>query len=118
MLNPGSVGASLYSVGKAQFVILYQNGEEWGHQFINLDYDKKKSDKGNGSIGALGCGTVLVSGDKIRDACRGDFPWNGIEQGNGALQGRNREMRLVQYPRNILGRSRPGAFRKLKFVAK
>ena len=42
--------------------------------------------------GALGCGTVLVSGDKIRDACRGDFPWNGIGQGNGALQGRNREM--------------------------
>ena len=34
----------------------------------------------------MGCGTVLVSGDKIQDACRGDFPWNGIEQGNGALQ--------------------------------
>ena len=25
---------------------------------------------------------------------------------------------LVQYPRNILGRSRPGAFGMLKFVAK
>ena len=23
-------------------MILYQNGEEWGHQFISLDYDKKK----------------------------------------------------------------------------
>lgn len=42
LLNPGSVGASLYSGGKAQFMILYQNGEEWGHQFISLDYDKKK----------------------------------------------------------------------------
>lgn len=30
LLNPGSVGASLYSRGKAQFMILYQNGEEWG----------------------------------------------------------------------------------------
>ena len=36
------VGASLYSGGKAQFMILYQKGEEWGHQFISLDYDKKK----------------------------------------------------------------------------
>ena len=42
LLNPGSVGASLYSGGKARFMILYQNGEEWGHQFISLDYDKKK----------------------------------------------------------------------------
>lgn len=30
LLNPGSVGVSLYSGGKAQFMILYQNGEEWG----------------------------------------------------------------------------------------
>ena len=42
MLNPGSAGASLYGGGKAQFMILHQNGEEWGHQFISLDYDKEK----------------------------------------------------------------------------
>ena len=42
LLNSGSVGVSLYSGGKAQFMILYQNGEELGHQFISLDYDKKK----------------------------------------------------------------------------
>ena len=60
----------LYIAGKSPVYDSVPEGEEWGHQFISLDYDKKKSDKGNGRIGALGCGTVLVSGDKIRDACR------------------------------------------------
>lgn len=42
LLNPGSVGCSLYSGGKAQFMILWQDGQEWGHRFVSLDYDKEK----------------------------------------------------------------------------
>lgn len=41
-LNPGSVGVPLYSGGKAQFMILRPDGQEWAYEFISLDYDKDK----------------------------------------------------------------------------
>lgn len=40
VLNPGAVGVSLQSGGKAQFMILRQEAQEWTHDFISLDYDK------------------------------------------------------------------------------
>lgn len=42
VLNPGAVGVSLHSGGKAQFMILRQNMYEWEYEFISLDYDKAK----------------------------------------------------------------------------
>lgn len=42
ILNPGSIGASLHSGGKAQFMILHKDIHEWKYQFIDLDYDKEK----------------------------------------------------------------------------
>ncbi len=45
MLNPGSVGVSLKGGGKAQFMILHQDGREWTHGFISMDYDKEKAMK-------------------------------------------------------------------------
>lgn len=41
-LTPGAVGMSLHSGGKAQFVILQQEAQEWTHKFISIDYDKEK----------------------------------------------------------------------------
>lgn len=41
-LNPGAVGASLHSGGKAQFMILQQKAQEWTHKFISIDYDNEK----------------------------------------------------------------------------
>ncbi len=42
VLNPGAVGVPLHSGGKAQFMILHQDMEEWTHVFISLDYDKEE----------------------------------------------------------------------------
>lgn len=42
-LNPGAVGVPLHSGGKAQFMILHQNMQEWTHEFISMDYDKEKA---------------------------------------------------------------------------
>lgn len=42
VLNPGAVGVSLHNKGKAQFMILHQDVQGWKHEFIDLDYDKKK----------------------------------------------------------------------------
>lgn len=42
VLNPGAVGVSLHSDGKAQFMILRQNMHEWEYEFISLDYDKAR----------------------------------------------------------------------------
>ncbi|OPJ57633.1 metallophosphoesterase family protein [Clostridium oryzae] len=39
VLNPGSVGVSLFSEGKTQFLILHGNGEVWSEEFISLEYD-------------------------------------------------------------------------------
>lgn len=38
LLNPGSVGAPLQSHGKAQFLILHENGGKWTEEFLSLDY--------------------------------------------------------------------------------
>lgn len=40
-LNSGSVGVSLHSGGKAQFMVLHQDGQEWDYEFISMDYDKE-----------------------------------------------------------------------------
>lgn len=42
VLNPGAVGVSLHSGGKAQFMVLHQDMQEWTYEFISLDYDKEK----------------------------------------------------------------------------
>lgn len=42
VLNPGAVGVPMHSGGKAQFMILHQNMEEWTYEFISIDYDKEK----------------------------------------------------------------------------
>jgi len=42
VLNPGAVGVPLHSGGKAQFLILHQNMQEWTSEFISIDYDKEK----------------------------------------------------------------------------
>lgn len=42
VLNSGSVGMSLQSGGKAQFMILIQNRQEWNYEFISMDYKKEK----------------------------------------------------------------------------
>lgn len=42
VLNAGAVGVSLQSGGKAQFMILHRNMDEWEYEFISLDYDKEK----------------------------------------------------------------------------
>lgn len=39
VLNPGAVGVPLESNGKAQFLILHSQGEEWLEECISLDYD-------------------------------------------------------------------------------
>ena len=39
VLNPGAVGVSLHSSGKAQFMILTGIEGAWKHEFISLDYD-------------------------------------------------------------------------------
>jgi len=45
VLNPGAVGVSLHGGGKAQFMILRQNIQEWTYEFISLNYDKEKAIK-------------------------------------------------------------------------
>jgi len=45
VLNPGSVGVSLHSGGKAQFMILHQAMQEWTYEFISIDYDKENAIK-------------------------------------------------------------------------
>ncbi len=42
VLNPGAVGVSLHSGGKAQFMLLRQNIQEWTYEFISIDYDREK----------------------------------------------------------------------------
>ncbi|MCM1192498.1 MAG: metallophosphoesterase [Butyrivibrio sp.] len=42
VFNPGSVGVSLNSGGKAQFMVLHQEGQEWTPEFISIEYDKEK----------------------------------------------------------------------------
>lgn len=42
VLNPGAIGVPLHSGGKAQFMILHQNMQEWSYEFISMDYDKRK----------------------------------------------------------------------------
>ncbi len=42
VLNPGAVGVPMHSNGKAQFMILHQNMEEWTYELISMDYDKEK----------------------------------------------------------------------------
>ncbi len=39
VLNPGSVGVSLHSNGKAQFMILKGSRDMWDYEFISLEYD-------------------------------------------------------------------------------
>lgn len=43
VLNPGSVGVPLHSGGKAQFMILYPDKQEWSYEFISIGYDKEKA---------------------------------------------------------------------------
>lgn len=40
--NPGAVGVAKHSGGKAQFMILHQNGKDWEPEFISLEYEKEK----------------------------------------------------------------------------
>lgn len=40
--NAGAVGVPLHSGGKAQFLILHQNGQEWEPEFITVDYDRER----------------------------------------------------------------------------
>lgn len=35
----------MHSGGKAQFMILHQNKQEWIYEFISIDYDKEKTIK-------------------------------------------------------------------------
>lgn len=42
VLNPGAVGVSLHSGGRAQFMILHKDIQGWNHEFISLDYDQEK----------------------------------------------------------------------------
>ena len=39
VINPGAVGTSIHSGGKAQFVILYGENGTWREEFVDLDYD-------------------------------------------------------------------------------
>lgn len=39
VLNPGSVGVSLHAAGKAQFLILHGQNNNWSEEFICVDYD-------------------------------------------------------------------------------
>ena len=41
-INPGSVGVSLYSNGKAQFAIMDYNDGYWNIDYISLEYDVEK----------------------------------------------------------------------------
>ncbi len=42
VLNPGAVGVSLHSNGRAQFMVLHSNDKEWDYEFISMDYDKER----------------------------------------------------------------------------
>lgn len=42
VLNPGSVGVSLFCDGKTQFLILHGNGDKWSEEFVSLNYDVDK----------------------------------------------------------------------------
>ena len=39
VINPGAVGTSIHSGGKAQFVILYGKNGSWREEFVDQDYD-------------------------------------------------------------------------------
>lgn len=39
VINPGSVGVPLKSVGKTQFMMLYDHEGRWEKEFVTLDYD-------------------------------------------------------------------------------
>lgn len=40
ILNPGSIGTSLKSGGKTQFMLLHEKDGEWQEEFVSLDYDR------------------------------------------------------------------------------
>ena len=40
--NPGAVGVAKHCGGKAQFMILHQNGMVWEPEFISLEYEKEQ----------------------------------------------------------------------------
>lgn len=42
VLNPGAVGVPLHSDGKALFMILHRDVQQWTYEFIRIDYDRKK----------------------------------------------------------------------------
>lgn len=42
VLNPGSVGVSLFCEGKTQLLILHGNGDKWSEEFVSLNYDVDK----------------------------------------------------------------------------
>ncbi len=42
VLNPGSVGVSFLSGGKAQFMFLCEEEGRWQEEFVSLDYDREK----------------------------------------------------------------------------
>ena len=41
-MNAGSVGVSLYSNGKAQFMILKEMQDVWNYEFVGIEYDTEK----------------------------------------------------------------------------
>lgn len=43
VINPGAVGVSLHSSGKAQFAILTGHDDRWGNEWISLDYDAEQT---------------------------------------------------------------------------
>lgn len=43
VINPGSVGVPLHSGGKAQFMILHGDKNEWSTEFYTVGYDKEKA---------------------------------------------------------------------------
>ncbi len=42
VINPGSVGVSLKSNGKSQFMILHETDRQWKEEFVSLEYDVEK----------------------------------------------------------------------------
>ena len=42
MINPGSVGMPLKSVGKTQFMMLYDREGRWEKDFVTLSYDVER----------------------------------------------------------------------------
>lgn len=42
LVNPGAVGVSLHSQGKAQFMTLHSNDNGWNHEFIDVEYSREQ----------------------------------------------------------------------------